>query len=60
LRATLEALESSRRVDMSLLDRLPMTSAPGREALLASLVEIRDTGEGAVHVHFEDRDRAER
>jgi 3,4-dihydroxy 2-butanone 4-phosphate synthase/GTP cyclohydrolase II len=52
--------ETRRVVDMSLLDRLPIPRAPGREALLAALREIHENGDGAVRVRFDDRDRAER
>jgi GTP cyclohydrolase II len=47
-------------VTMTLLDRLPMSSSPGRDALTRRLVAIRHERRGAVAVHFDDRDRAER
>ena len=52
--------QSDRLVSMSLFDRLPTRRAPGREALIRSLLAIRERGEGSVAVVFDDRDRAER
>ena len=47
-------------VTMQLLDRLPGTRSPARDALQRALVAIRGRGEGSVVVHFDDRDHAER
>jgi len=44
---------------MNLLDRLPFPSSEGRLRLERALVEIRDRGQGAVAVHFDDRDRSD-
>ena len=55
-----EALESDQSVTMSLIDRLPVENAPGRDALIRALLAIGTKGRDAVAVHFDDRDRAER
>ena len=47
-------------VTMRLVDRLPGTRSPARDALQRALVAIRGRGEGSVVVHFDDRDHAER
>jgi hypothetical protein len=56
----LEAVESDERVTMTLFDRLPVASAPGREALTRALLVIRSQGRGSVAVRFDDRELAER
>jgi len=56
----LETVESDERVTMTLFDRLPVASAPGREALTRALLVIRSQGRGSVAVRFDDRERAER
>jgi hypothetical protein len=45
---------------MSLFDRLPIRHASGRDALIRSLLAIRERGRGSVAIFFDDRDRAER
>jgi hypothetical protein len=56
----LETVESDERITMTLFDRLPVTSAPGRDALTRALLVIRSRGRGSVAVRFDDRERAER
>ena len=46
-------------VTMRLFDRLPGPDSTGRSELRRALTAIRDRGEGAVVVHFDDRDHAE-
>ena len=46
-------------VVMTLFDRLPGSSSPGRAALRRALRAVRECGEGAVIVRFDDRDHAE-
>lgn len=53
-------LRSKQRVTMSLLDRLPVRTAPGRDALIRAMLAIEAAGQGFVAVRFDDRDRAER
>jgi hypothetical protein len=56
----LETVESDEGVTMTLFDRLPAATAPGREALARALLVIRSQGHGSVAVRFDDRERAER
>jgi 3,4-dihydroxy 2-butanone 4-phosphate synthase/GTP cyclohydrolase II len=51
--------DADERVSMSLLDRLPIGRAPGREALERILLGIRARGCGSVTVAFDDCHRAE-
>ena len=54
------SLNGGERVAMSLLDRLPTRTAPGRDALTRALFAIEAAAGGFVAVSFDDRDRAER
>ena len=58
--AATEIAEGEESVSMSLLDRLPVGHAPGREALTAALQNIHARGRGSVAIQFDDRERAER
>lgn len=44
---------------IGLLDRLPFRDAHGRRALVAALTDLARSGEGAIRVRFDERDRAD-
>lgn len=46
--------EPERWIALSLLDRLPVPSAPGREALAGALAELRAAGSGTVGVEWDE------